>query len=301
MEKRKLGATGIELSVIGLGTWAIGGGGWKFGWGPQDDKASFAAIRRAVELGINWIDTAPLYGLGHAEEVVGKAIKGLREKPLIATKFGIIWDAKRRMAHCLKKESVRREIEGSLKRLRVEAVDLYQIHWPLPEEDVEEAWECASELVKEGKARYIGVSNFNICQIEKLKRTCRPVSLQAPYSVVNRSIEKELIPYCEKENIGVLAYGVLGKGILCGKLSAERIRSFPMDDHRKRDPAFNGPELSRNLMAARELEIEAQKAGLTPGQLAILKILKNKSVCSAIIGARTAAQVEENAKAPSYS
>jgi len=294
MEKRKLGATNLELSVIGLGTWAMGGGGWKFGWGPQDDKQSIAAIRRAVELGVNWIDTAPLYGLGHAEEIVGKALKALREKPYIATKFGITWDEKRRMSHCLKNESIRRELEGSLRRLKVAAVDLYQLHWPFPEEDLEEAWVCAAELVKEGKTRYIGVSNFGVGHIERIRNICKPVSVQSPYSAVNRGIEKEIIPYCEKEGIAVLVYGSLEKGLLSGSFSRQRIQALPMDDHRKRDPAFNEPELSKNLEAVAELEKEAKKYGKTPAQAAISKVLENRSVCSVIVGARTAGQVEEN-------
>jgi len=297
MEKRKLGSTGIELSVIGLGTWAIGGGGWKFGWGPQDDKESVATIRRAVELGVNWIDTAPLYGLGHAEEVIGKALPGLKEKPLVATKFGIMWDKKRKMSHCLKKEGIRQELEASLKRLKTEAIGLYQLHWPVPEEDIEEAWQCACGFVKEGKVRFIGVSNCTVPQIEKIKGIHKPASVQMPFSISNRSIEKELIPYCEKEKIGVLVYGVLEKGLLTGSFSKERVSSLPMDDHRKRAAEFCGKEFSKNMAAACELQAEADKSGKTPAQLAILKVLENKSICSAIVGARTPAQVEENIKA----
>jgi len=296
VKKRKLGTTELELSLIGLGTWALGGGGWKFGWGPQDDNASIAAIRRALELGINWIDTAPLYGLGHAEEVIGRAVRGLREKPLLATKFGITWDAKRRMSHCLKKESVKREIEASLRRLKTGTIDLYQLHWPSPEEDIEEAWSCAAELVREGKARYVGVSNCGVCQVEKLKCIHPPASSQLPYSVINRGIEKELLPYCGKEGIGVIVYGVLEKGLLSGAFSKERIEALPMDDHRKRDPAFREPELSRNLKAAHELRQEAALAGKTPAQLAIMRVLENSAVCSAIVGARTIEQITENTK-----
>ena len=296
MEKRKLGQTGLELSVMGLGTWAMGGGGWKFGWGPQEDKQSAAVVLRAVELGINWIDTAPLYGLGHAEEIIGKTLKGLREKPLVATKFGITWDEKRRMSHCLKKDSVRRELEGSLRRLKVEAVDLYQLHWPSPEEDIEEAWDCASELVKEGKARYIGVSNFGVTQMERIKGIQKPASVQSPYSIVRRGIEKEIIPYCQNEGIGIVVYGILEKGLLTGAFSKERINNLPMDDHRKRDSAFNGPELTNNLKTASELELEAITASRTPAQLAISKVIANSSICSVIVGARTKEQVEENIK-----
>lgn len=294
MEKSKLGTTSLELSRIGLGTWAMGGGGWKFGWGPQDDKLSQAAIARAVELGINWIDTAPLYGLGHAEEVIGRALRHLSEKPLIATKFGILWDAKRSMSHCLKKQSVKSELEASLRRLKVEAVDLYQMHWPVPEEDIEEAWAAAGDLVKEGKARFIGVSNVSVAQLEKLKNIHKPASAQLPYSLVNRGIEKEILPYCAKENIGVIVYGVLEKGLLTGEFSKERIEKLPMDDHRKRDPAFLEPELSKNLEAAGNLKAEALKTGLNPAELAITEVLKNPSVCAAIIGARSPEQVEEN-------
>jgi aryl-alcohol dehydrogenase-like predicted oxidoreductase len=294
MEKRKLGETTLELSRIGLGTWAIGGGGWKFGWGPQDDRQSLATIERAMELGINWIDTAPLYGLGHAEETVGRAIRNLREKPFIATKFGILWDGKRSMNHSLKKQSVKRELEASLKRLKVEAVDLYQMHWPVPEEDIEEAWDGARELVKEGKARFIGVSNASVAQLEKLKSICKPASAQLPYSIINRGIEKEIMPYCRKENIGILVYGVLEKGLLTGEFSKEKIDKLPMDDHRKRDPAFLEPELSVNLEAAGNLKAEALKTGLNPAELAIAGVLMNESVSAAIVGARSPEQVEEN-------
>ena len=294
MEKRTLGSTGVELSVIGLGTWALGGGGWKFGWGPQDDKGSIAVIRRALELGVNWIDTAPLYGLGHAEKIVGRALEGVKDKPFIATKFGITWDAKRKMSHCLKRESIGREIEASLKRLKLDVIDLYQLHWPFPEEDVEEAWACAAGLVKEGKARFVGVCNCGAAQMEKLKGVCRPASSQSPYSALTRAVEREILPYCEKEGIGALAYGVLEKGLLCGGFSRQRIEALPMDDHRKRDPAFCGLELEKNLQAVRELATQALGAGMTPAQLAISRVLANRAVCSAIIGARSVKQLEEN-------
>jgi aryl-alcohol dehydrogenase-like predicted oxidoreductase len=294
MKKLKLGTSTLELSRIGLGTWAIGGGGWKFGWGSQDDKQSIAAINRAIELGVNWIDTAPLYGLGHAEEVIGRAIKPMKDKPLIATKFGIVWNDKRSMKHCLDKASIKTELEQSLKRLKIEAVGLYQMHWPMPVECLEEAWLCAVELVKEGKVRSLGVCNFGTSQLERIKNIYKPVSNQLPYSIMNRPIDKEIAPYCVKENIAVLAYGVLEKGLLTGEFTKERIEKLPMDDHRKRDSAFIEPKLSKNLALASELKSEALKAGVSPAKLAIEKVLKNSSVCAAIVGARSPKQIENN-------
>ena len=296
MEKRKLGSTEVELSSIGLGTWALGGGGWKFGWGPQDDKESVAVIGRAVELGVNWIDTSPLYGLGHAEKIIGRALREMNEKPFVATKFGIVWDEKRRMAHRLQKQSVRTELEASLRRLRLETVDLYQMHWPIPDEGIEEAWESAAELLREGKARYIGVCNFSVDQLARIQAIHKPASVQLPYSVINRMIENETLPFCTKEGIGALAYAVLEKGLLAGKFTKETIDSLPIDDHRRRDPAFKEPKLSMILKMASELKSDSSQQGRTAAQIAIAKVLDNRAVCSAIIGARTLSQIDENAQ-----
>ncbi|MGQ9474222.1 MAG: aldo/keto reductase, partial [Candidatus Caldatribacteriaceae bacterium] len=259
MRKRKLGWTELELSVIGFGSWAIGGGGWKFSWGPQDDQESIEAIRRAVDLGVNWIDTAAVYGLGHSEEVVGKAIRNLSPRPFIATKCERVWDEKGNIFGSLKRESIRREVEASLRRLQVDVIDLYQIHWPDPDEDIEEGWGEMSRLVEEGKVRYIGVSNFNVSQMERIRKIHPIASLQPPYSMLKRSIETEILPYCAQHNIGVIVYSPMQKGLLTGAITKERVAQFPPDDHRRLDPQFQEPELSINLELVERLKEIAAK------------------------------------------
>jgi len=293
MKTRKLGWTDLNLSIIGLGTWAIGGGEWKFSWGPQDDRESISAIQRALKLGINWIDTAAVYGLGHSEEIVGKAIRGLHKKPIIATKCERVWDKDGNISGRLKKKSIRSEIEASLKRLKIEVIDLYQIHWPEPDEDIEEAWTTLGDLIKEGKIRYGGISNFNLQQLKRVQ-PIRPVaSLQPPYSMLERGIEKKILPYCSANNIGVLTYSPMQKGLLTGKFSRERVKNLPKDDHRRRDPRFQEPELSANLKLVENLRSIAEKRGKTVAQLAIAWVLRRPEVTAAIVGARRPSQIEE--------
>lgn len=293
MKTRKLGWTDLNLSNIGLGTWAIGGSGWKFSWGPQDDKESISAIRRALELGINWIDTAAVYGLGHSEEIVGKAIKGLGHKPIIATKCGRFGDRKGDLFGRLKKESIRSEVEASLKRLNIEVIDLYQIHWPEPDEDIEEAWTTLGDLIKEGKIRYAGVSNFNIKQLKRVQPIHLVASFQPPYSMLERGIEGKILQYCSANNIGVIVYSPIQKGLLAGKFTRERVQNLSQDDHRRRDPRFQEPELSANLKLVEDLRPIAEKSGRTVAQLAIAWVLRHPEVTAAIVGARRPSQIEE--------
>jgi len=293
MQTRKLGWTDLRLSTIGLGTWAIGGSGYEWGWGPQDDEESIATIRRALELGINWIDTAPVYGLGRSEEVVGKAIRGLRDKPIMATKCGFVWDEKREIFNCLKGESIRSEVEASLRRLQIDAIDLYQIHWPAPEEEIEEAWGTIGELIREGKIRYAGVSNFNVTQLKHIQPIHRVASLQPPYSMVERGIEEGLLDYCAANDIGVIVYSPMQKALLSGKVTREWVQSLPHDDHRREDPHFKEPELSVNLDLVEGLRSMAKKSGRSVAQLAIAWVLRRPEVTAAIVGARRPSQIEE--------
>jgi len=298
MERRRLGYTDLKLSPVGLGTWAMGGGGWAFAWGPQDDEESIATIRFALELGVNWIDTAPVYGLGHSEEVVGQAIKGLREKVIIATKCGLIWDNKGKISGRLKKESVRREVETSLKRLDIEVIDLYQIHWPDPAREIEEAWSTMADLVKEGKIRHIGVSNFSIEQLERIQPIHPIASLQPPYSLINRDIEDELLDYCQVHNIGVIVYSPLECALLTGKYTKEGIQNLPEDDWRRtKNPHFQEPELTANLKLVEELRPIAEENNRTVAQMAVAWVLRRPEVTAAIVGARHPSQIEETALA----
>jgi aryl-alcohol dehydrogenase-like predicted oxidoreductase len=294
MKTRKLGWTDLNLTTIGLGTWAIGGGDWTWGWGPQDDEESVAAIILASEKGINWIDTAPAYGLGHSEEIVGKALKKLPRRSIVATKCGIEWDNNRKSTHELKGESIRREVEASLKRLGVDVIDLYQIHWPEPDSELEPAWQQIANMVKEGKVRYAGVCN---CSIEQLKRIqpIHPVaSLQPPYSMIERGAEESgLLDYCREHNIGVVAYSPMQKGLLTGKFNKQRVQELPAEDHRRNDPNFQEPRLTANLDLVKKLTILAKKHGKTPAQMAIAWVLRRPEVTSAIVGARRPSQVEE--------
>ena len=297
MRIRQLGKTDLHLTVVGFGAWAIGGGGWKFAWGPQDDNESIAAIRKALDLGINWIDTAAIYGLGHSEEVVGKAIKGLAKRPIIATKCGLVWDEKGNISNRLKRESIRAEVEASLKRLDIDVIDLYQIHWPIPDEDVEEGWETMARLVQEGKIRYAGVSNFNVSQLKRSQLIHPVASLQPPYSMLKRDVERDILPYCGQNSIGVVVYSPMQKGLLTGKITRERVNAFPPDDHRRGDPEFNEPLLSHNLDLVNKLTVIAQKHGKTVAQLAIAWVLRRPEVTAAIVGTRHPDQVAETALA----
>jgi len=293
MRTGKLGWTGLNLTTTGLGTMAIGGGNWSYGWGPQDDAESITAILRALELGINWIDTAPIYGCGHAEEIVGKAIKGLSSKPIISTKCGLHCDKDGNIIFRLNRESIRAEVEASLRRLQIDVIDLYQIHWPIPEEDIEEAWEAVAEAVKEGKVRYAGVSNFNIEQIKRIQSIHPVASLQPPYNILERGIEDKILDYCRQNKMGVIVYTPMQQGLLSGKFSRERLRNLPAADLRHRDPHFREPQFSANLELAEGLRPIAQKHGRTVAQLAIAWTLRRPEVTSAIVGARRPSQIEE--------
>lgn len=294
MQTRRLGATDLHLTTVGLGTWAIGGGGWQWAWGPQDDADSIAAIRHGLDLGINWIDTAAAYGVGHAEEVVGRAIAGRRDEVIIATKCGLVWDEGSTDVYGrLKADSVRREAEASLRRLNVDVIDLYQIHWPNPDTDIEEAWEAIAGLVRDGKVRYAGASNFSVAQIERVQPIHPVASLQPPYSMLERGIEQELLPSCAANNIGVIAYSPMQSGLLTGKLTRERVANMPDDDWRKRDGHFQEPELSANLALVEELRPVAERNGKTVAQLAVAWVLRRPEVTAAIVGARHPQQIEE--------
>jgi aryl-alcohol dehydrogenase-like predicted oxidoreductase len=291
METKKFGNTDMNITRIGFGAWAIGGGNWTFGWGPQDDNESVAAIRRAVEVGMNWIDTAAVYGLGHSEEIVAKALKGISRKPYIFTKCGLVWNESRKTSQSLKADSIRKECEASLRRLNVEAIDLYQVHWP-NDEDLEEAWHMMAKLKAEGKVRYIGVSNYNVAQLKKCQAIAPASSLQPPYSLINREYEKEILPYCKENNIGVIVYSPMGSGMLTGAMTRERIAAFPSDDFRKNSHQFKEPDLTKNLALAEKLKEIGKKHGCSAGEAAIAWTLLNPAVTAAIVGGRSAAQVD---------
>lgn len=297
MKCNKLGWTDLELTTIGLGTFPMGGADWEAGWGPQDDKESIAAIRRALELGINWIDTAPAYGLGRAEKVVYEAVKDVTGRPVIATKCGLIWGKDRKIQNVLKKESVRREVEDSLKRLQIDVIDLYQIHWPIPDEDIEEAWTAIAELIEEGKVRYAGVCNCNVEQLERLMKIHLIASLQPPYSMIIRGIEERALKYCKKHKIGVIPYSPMQRGLLTGKYSKENVNGLDKKDHRRREPYFQEPEFSVNLKLLDRLRPIAEANSKTLAQLAIVWVLRRKEITSAIVGARRPSQIEDTASA----
>lgn len=293
MQTKQLGNTSLQFTKIGLGTWAIGGGGWKFGWGPQDDELSVRTIREALDLGINWIDTAPVYGLGHCEEVVGQALKGLRERPLIATKCERCWDENGQIVPRLKRDSIRAEVEASLRRLGIEVIDLYQIHWPQPDEDIEEGWSAVAELIREGKVRYGGVSNFSLAQLQRIQPIHPVASLQPPYSMIARGVEADLLAYCAANGIGVIAYSPMQKGLLTGKVTREWVAQLAADDHRRNDPQFSDPLLGANLELAEGLRAIAERRGKSVAHLAIAWVLRRSEVTAAIVGARKPSQIVE--------
>ena len=294
MHTRQLGASDLHITPIGFGAWAIGGGGWAFGWGAQDDTDSVAAIREAIDLGINWIDTAAVYGLGHSEEVVSKALDGVANRPYVFTKCGRVWDDNRQIGKRLKADSVRRECEASLKRLRVDVIDLYQIHWPEPDEDVEEGWAEVAKLQAEGKVRWIGVSNFNTEQLKRAAAIAPVVSLQPPYSMLRREVEADILPHCLANNIGVIAYSPMASGLLTGAWTHERLAGLPADDWRKaKNPLFQEPGFSRHLRLVEVLREIGRPHGRSPGEVAIAWVLRHPAVTAAIVGARKAGQLNE--------
>jgi aryl-alcohol dehydrogenase-like predicted oxidoreductase len=288
----ELGTTGMEITRIGFGAWAIGGGDYKFGWGSQEDEDSIAAIHRALELGVNWIDTAAIYGIGRSERVVGHALAGLAERPLVFTKGSRVVGADGQIGGSLKRDSLRRELEASLDRLGLDAVDLYQLHWPIPEEDIEEGWSALVELRDEGLTRHIGVSNFSVEQLRRIGAIAPVETLQPPYSLVAREAEEELLPFCEAEDIGVLVYSPMGSGVLTGAMTRERIAALPADDWRQAHPRFQEPELTRNLALAERLAEIGAAHGASAGAVAVAWTLANFAVDGAIVGFRNAAQVD---------
>jgi aryl-alcohol dehydrogenase-like predicted oxidoreductase len=291
MNTNQLGNSDLFITPIGFGAWAIGGSGWEFAWGGQDDRDSFAAIHEALDAGINWIDTAAVYGLGHSEEVVARALEGVRNRPHVFTKCSMVWNERREIGHRLKAESVRRECEASLRRLRVDAIDLYQIHWPDPDEDIEEGWATLAALKQEGKVRHIGVSNFNVAQMQRAQAIAPITSLQPRYSLLHREIEADILPYCAEPNIGVIAYSPMASGLLTGAMTRERIAALPADDWRKHHPDFQEPGLSRNLKLVSLLRTIGKRRGYTPAEVAIAWVLRSPAVTAAIVGARRPGQV----------
>jgi aryl-alcohol dehydrogenase-like predicted oxidoreductase len=292
---RELGSTGLEITRVGFGAWAIGGGGWERGWGPQDDEESIAAIHHALEQGINWIDTAAAYGFGHSEEVVGRALKGLseRDRPFVFTKASLLEGPGRRVIHNLTRDSILREADASLKRLGLDAIDVYQIHWPIPETDIEEGWAAFAALKEEGLVRHIGVSNFDVEQLRRIQEIAPVETLQPQYSLIERDVATETLPFAEREEIGVIVYSPMGSGLLTGAMTRERIESLPDDDWRKDDARFHEPQLSRHLALVERLEAVAERYDTTPGAVAIAWTLRNPAVDGAIVGLRRADQVDE--------
>ncbi len=298
MQTRTLGTSGLALSTIGFGTWAIGGGGWKFAWGAQDDAKSIEAIRAGLDAGINWIDTAAIYGHGHAEEVVARAIEGRRDRVIVATKCGRVWEeGSREIGKSLRRASVFAEVEASLRRLRIDVIDLYQIHWPEPDEEVEEGWAAVADLIAQGKVRYGGVCNFDLGQLRRAQAIHPITSLQPPYSMLRREIEAEIVPWCAEHGVGILAYSPMQAGLLTGAFTAERALALAADDWRSRHPFFQEPQLSINLRLVDGLRPIAARLGLSVAQLALAWVLRLPEMTSAIAGARSPAQIAETVRA----
>ena len=299
MQSRMLGNSDLAITRIGFGAWAIGGTGWEYAWGAQKDDDSIAAVRRSLELGVNWIDTAAVYGLGHSEEIVARALDGWTgDRPYVFTKCGLVWDGQGRLARKLTAASVRKGCEDSLRRLRVQTIDLLQVHWP-PENDgeLEEGWAELAALKSEGKVRWIGVSNFNVEQMQRVRAVAPVTSLQPPYSLVRRGVENEILPFCKREGIGVIVYAPMASGLLTGAMTRERAAALPDDDWRRRSPEFNEPNLTRNLALVERLRAVGKRLGRSPGEVAIAWTLRNHAVTGAIVGARSAAQADGGMKA----
>ncbi|HET9995682.1 MAG TPA: aldo/keto reductase [Candidatus Acidoferrum sp.] len=295
METRKLGNSDLNITRIGFGAWAIGGPGWEFAWGPQDDSDSIAAIHRALELGVNWIDTAAVYGLGHSEEMVARALKDWRgARPHVFTKCVLVWDKEGKINQEFSVASIRRECHDSLRRLQVDTIDLYQMHWPPADNGpgLEEAWRTMAALQKEGKVRWVGVSNFNVEQIKRAEKIAPVTSLQPPYSLIRRQIEAELLPHCLKQGIGVISYAPMASGLLTGAMTRERAAALPPDDFRSRNPEFREPRLSKNLELVERLRQVGMRHGRSPAEVAIAWTLHHPAITGAIVGARNAKQVE---------
>jgi aryl-alcohol dehydrogenase-like predicted oxidoreductase len=295
---RALGSSGLDITPVGFGAWAIGGGGWSFGWGPQDDTASLAAMRRALELGVNWIDTAAVYGLGHSEELVGRLLRDLPrdDRPFVFTKGGLVWDEQNRMEEprrVLRPESIRTEVEGSLRRLGIERIDLYQFHWPDETgTPVEDSWETMSRLVEEGKVRAAGVSNFDVDLLARCEALRHVDALQPPFSLIRREAGEREIPWCAEHHSGVICYSPMQSGILTESFSASRVAAFAADDWRRRSPEFQQPRLGHNLALRDALQPIAHRYRTTVSAVALAWVLAWPGVTGAIVGARSAEQVD---------
>jgi aryl-alcohol dehydrogenase-like predicted oxidoreductase len=289
-----LGKTGLEITRVGFGAWAIGGGGWEFGWGPQDDEDSVTAIRHALDLGVNWIDTAAAYGFGRSEQVVGRALEGLppHRRPYVFTKASLVEGPGRTVVHNLKRDSILREAEASLRRLGVDAIDLYQIHWPVPEQDIEEGWAAFAELKEQGLVRHIGVSNFSVGPLRRIQQIVPVETLQPPYSLIARDAERELLPFASREGIGVIVYSPMGSGLLTGAMTRERIAGLPGDDWRKHDPDYTEPRLSEHLRLVERIRAVADRHNTSTGAVAVAWTLSNQAVNGAIVGFRRPGQVD---------
>jgi len=303
LERRAFGKTGLQITALGFGAWAVGGSDWKFGWGDQDDNESIAAIHRALELGLNWIDTAAVYGFGHSEEVVARALAGMSERPYVFTKCGLVPSGQNDggTREDISRASIVQECEASLRRLQVEAIDLYQIHWPTDEiADIDEGWAAMDHLVRTGKVRHIGVSNFNVEELQRAQRI-RPVeTLQPPYSLVKPDVENEILPYCERNGIGVIVYAPMQSGLLSGAMTRERAASLPANDWRSRNAEFQEPKLAQNLALVERLRTVGARYGRSPGETAIAWTLHNPVVTGAIVGSRSAGQVAGTIGAASF-
>jgi len=286
----------MALTTVGLGTWAMGGP-WQYGWGPQDDGEAIGAILQALEEGINWIDTAPAYGLGHSEELVGEALRQTKHKPYIATKCGLLWNEKKEKVTNLNADSIRRECDASLERLGIDVIDLYQMHWPDPDEQIEEAWEAMARCAEEGKVRYLGASNYSVEQMERVGKIHPVASLQPPYSMIRRDVEDRLLGYCAERRIGVVAYSPMARGLLTGKFDRDYLKTLAPDDHRLRMPEFQDPQFSATVTTVDTLRKIAERNRRTPAQLAIAWVLRRPEVTAAIVGARRPGQIAETAPA----
>ena len=302
MQTRMLGNSGLELTTVGLGTWAIGGGDWKFGWGPQDENDAVSAVVKAVELGINWIDTAAVYGDGRSEVLVGRALKelGSSRRPLVATKCSRVFQTDGNIKGDLSRANIMREVDASLQRLGIDVIDLYQLHWPVPDEDIEEGWGTMAELVQQGKVRHIGVSNFNVAQMQRAQAIHSIASLQPPYSMIVRDVEEQILEFCQNQGIGVIIYSPMYKGLLTGAFSTERLAKLEAGDHRRNDPRFQSPQIEKTLALVDRLRPIALRHGKTLAELAIAWILRQPAVTSAIVGARRPEQIAATAPASDW-
>lgn len=300
MELKKLGNSDLELTPVGFGAWAIGGGQWEYGWGPQDDEQSIETIHAALDSGMNWIDTAAVYGLGRSERVIGRALKGRASKPYIFTKCSLLWDDRGAVSNSLKAKSIRQELESSLRRLQVDVIDLYQIHWPDPDDDLEEGWNELAKQQAKGKVRWIGVSNFDVLQIERARAIAPVTSLQPPYSLLERHAERDLLPYCQAQGIGVINYSPMASGLLTGTMTRERIAAMPDDDWRRDSNDFKEPKLSQSLALAGKLGEIGARHNVSTGTVAIAWTLANPAITAAIVGARSPQQVENGRAALTF-